>query len=208
MQTQIILEDEYLSAFKIALECAGKDDTRYYLNGVYLEPNKNRMTATDGHRMFVSNIADEMIEVEGNDPVIVGIYNPVTNKRVDRLPKSWKKVIIDFETMTISDPLKGSLAIKIIDGRFPECSRVVSSAVNENLDPNFYEISYNPRLISSLVEAAGFSPTSMVEKTYRTSKSGMFFQFADLGITHFGILMPSRYDVKSSVYTSISALGF
>lgn len=208
MQTQIILEDEYLSAFKIALECAAKSDFRYYICGVYLEPNKNRMTATDGHRMFVSNIADEMIEVEGNDPVIISVYNPVNNKPVDRLPKSWKKAIIDFETMMISDPLKGSLAIKIIDGRFPECERVVSSAKNENLDPNFYEVSYNPRLISSLVEAAGFSPTSMVKKTYRSAKSGMFFQFADLGIPHFGILMPSRDDVGCSVYTSISALGF
>lgn len=208
MKTNIILEDSYLSAFRIALECAAKSDTRYYLCGVYLEPNKNRMTATDGHRMFVSKIADEIVEVEENDPVIISVYNPTNNKPVDRLPKGWKKAIIDFETMTISDPLKGSLGIKIVEGRFPECERVVNMAKNETLENDFYGVSYNPRLLSSLVDAAGFSSNSMIKKTYRTAKSGMFFQFADLGIPHFGILMPSRDDVGGSVYDSISALGF
>jgi len=43
---------------RAALMHAAKRDVRYYLNGVYVEPARQRVTATDGHRMYVGRFSD------------------------------------------------------------------------------------------------------------------------------------------------------
>jgi hypothetical protein len=197
----IELNEDYLVGFKICLEAAAKSDPRYYLMGVFFEPSKNRMTGTDGHRLFSSAIVDEkqVDSLEGIDPVIISVINPTNNKPVTKLPKNWHYAIIDLEKKMIfgyasgSTPVLGTLSIEFVDGTFPSVQSVVDQTKKNKKDSDFYRIGFNPRLLSTLCDAAGVSQYSGMTKTYFTAENDVIlFQFEFLSVTHFGMLMPAR----------------
>lgn len=106
------------------------EETRYYLNGVYLEPITNddgtvnaiRAVATDGHRLA---LAEEYATVEGD---LKGIIIP--RKAVARIhaicEKPSGKIQIDFGDNKIRIAAGAAvLQSKLIDGTFPDYNRVI-----------------------------------------------------------------------------------
>jgi DNA polymerase-3 subunit beta len=114
------------------------EETRFYLNGVYLHAVEHirgatlRCVATDGHRMAVADIPAP----EGSES-IPGVIVPrkTVNVVLAMLPKPKRKgpelpkVRISVSTTRIRFEIAGNvLTSKVVDGTFPEYQRVIPRA--------------------------------------------------------------------------------
>ncbi|EOI2369677.1 hypothetical protein ACMGCF_000043 [Klebsiella aerogenes] len=101
---------EYLSA----LTCAGVKDVRYYLNGLFFDP-EGFIVGTDGHRLFCGKAVTE------GESVIINVKA--------KPPTKFNHVVIDTEKRSatfIDDKAQEVLIspIEIIDGWYPDWRRV------------------------------------------------------------------------------------
>lgn len=99
------------------------EETRYYLNGIYLHPSEGGLTlvATDGHRL-----SKRFIPLEGVPQAMPGVIVP--RKTVEVLIKHMPKEDVTLQVsdakirVMIGDML---LVSKLIDGTFPDYRRVI-----------------------------------------------------------------------------------
>lgn len=133
--TAVTLPAKYIAA---ALAVAAKNDTRYYLNGVYLHvvDGALRVVATDGHRLLVISTALAKDVPWGADGVIL------PREELDRIAKYIGKAKGDEEptAMEISFGRKhpvvkiheangiAEFTLKPIDGKFPDYMRIVEAS--------------------------------------------------------------------------------
>ncbi len=104
------------------------EETRYYLNGIYLHPSEGGLTlvATDGHRL-----SKRFIPLEGVPQDMPGVIVP--KKTVEVLLKHLPKEDI---TLQVSDAkirlMIGDMVLisKLIDGMFPDYRRVIPVCTN------------------------------------------------------------------------------
>ncbi|HBR1902065.1 hypothetical protein [Klebsiella pneumoniae] len=101
---------EYLSA----LTCAGVKDVRYYLNGLFFDP-EGFIVGTDGHRLFCGKAVTE------GESVIINVKA--------KPPTKFNHVVIDTSkrSATFIDGKAQEVLIspiEIIDGRYPDWRRV------------------------------------------------------------------------------------
>jgi len=180
--------------FRAAYVCASREETRYYLNGVYIEPHKNGgalLIAADGHRMIV--IHDESAFC--SEPCIVGLSKagldacrPVKDVKPDvKVPR----LVVSEDGSAYVEGQWRSPGKVTIDGTFPDWRRVVpfeakwSGAV----------ASFNPKLIAGFGEIKSIlrqekNPGAITILTSGEGDPALI----DLGDfrTAFGILMPMR----------------
>ena len=101
-----------------------QQDVRYYLNGLLLETERKKLraVATDGHRLALSEI--ELGENASRDEQIIVPRKGVLE--LNRLLDGEGDVELSLGTNHIRINLDGvRLTSKLIDGRFPEYSRVI-----------------------------------------------------------------------------------
>jgi DNA polymerase-3 subunit beta len=101
-----------------------QQDVRYYLNGLLLETEKKRLraVATDGHRLALSEV--ELLSAAGRDEQLIVPRKGVLE--LSRLLDGDGEVQVALGANHIRVQLDGiRLTSKLIDGRFPEYSRVV-----------------------------------------------------------------------------------
>jgi len=101
-----------------------QQDVRYYLNGLLLETDKKRLraVATDGHRLALSEI--DLVESATRDEQLIVPRKGVLE--LNRLLEGDGEVQVALGANHIRVQLDGiRLTSKLIDGRFPEYSRVV-----------------------------------------------------------------------------------
>lgn len=100
-----------------ALMFQAKNDVRYYLNGICFMPD-GRVSATDGHRLFVGGNHDNKI----TDNVIVSVSKSPT-KRYDYAVLDTKTKMVTYHDSF--DVLVGAGICELIDGKFPDIDRVI-----------------------------------------------------------------------------------
>lgn len=113
MTIEITIPADYLRA---ALICASTEKVRYYLNGVYVDP-EGFLVSTDGHRAFVGKI--DLTDVPAFDGWII--------------PRDViKRAITGYKAhdIVISPTRTGDIACQPIDGVFPDWRRVVPSELS------------------------------------------------------------------------------
>ena len=114
------------------------EETRYYLNGIYLHKadrdgvNVLRAVATDGHRL-----ASVEVPLPEGAKNIVGVIVP--RKTVAELRKlideSGDEVVISLSESKIRFSFENAvLTSKLIDGTFPDYQRVIPSGNDKNMD--------------------------------------------------------------------------
>lgn len=122
---KIVLHQSVLKALLLSVQYAmAQQDVRYYLNGVLLiiEGNKLKVVATDGHRLaFNAGIIDGNYEKQE-------IILP--RKAVAELSKlladSNESVELEFSQQQAKATFSGiTLITKVIDGKFPDYERVI-----------------------------------------------------------------------------------
>jgi len=106
---------------------ASKEETRYYLNGVYLEiePRSVTYVATDGHRLMAYR--DALFDAENANTCVGNFIVPTAQCRVfkcrkDGIPAA--TLTQDEKTLTLEHDGIG-LTFAPIDGQFPDWRRTV-----------------------------------------------------------------------------------
>jgi DNA polymerase-3 subunit beta len=118
------------------------DDTRYHLNGVYLERYWNedqfhlRMAATDGHRLAVVSKKVEGIVVNEDPSKLFGVIIP--RKGIQELNKILETVDNSVELAIEGAQLvvkhgETVLLIRLIEGKYPNYQQLIPKAINHNL---------------------------------------------------------------------------
>ena len=117
------------------------EEARYYLNGIYLHPREGKLglVATDGHRLSLLSLALELPEG------LPGVILPrKAVGEVKRLAEAADKADITLEISThkLAAEFAGArLTTKLIDGTFPDYSRVIPTANDKllKIDPRSFE---------------------------------------------------------------------
>lgn len=118
------------------------DDTRYHLNGVYLERFWKesqfhfRMVATDGHRLAVVSKTIEGVSVADDPAKLFGVIIP--RKGVHELNK-----ILETVDNSVEIAIEGAqlvvkhgntvLLIRLIEGRYPNYQQLIPQTINHSL---------------------------------------------------------------------------
>jgi len=127
------------------------DETRYFMNGVYLEKNNNAlvMVATDGRRLsYISKIIDHQI------PEFKGVIIPPKSLNLFKKQASGegmvniaitdKQVFLEFDNQKLSSSL--------IDGQFPNYQRVIPEQQLYELVIDKHELNEALKRVSLMVE--------------------------------------------------------
>jgi DNA polymerase-3 subunit beta len=110
-----------------------QQDVRYYLNGLMLEPGAGllRAVATDGHRLALCDLAAEV--GEGDSQQVI-----VPRKGVQELQRLLDQSDAELDVEIGSNHIRITtnelrFTSKLIDGRFPDYSRVIPKAIDKRL---------------------------------------------------------------------------
>lgn len=116
-----------------------QQDIRYYLNGLLLEVNQNRLNlvGTDGHRLsFTSAILNQTYE---KNEVILPRKTVI--ELIKLLEDNDDEVTIEIATGQVNFAFgEISLISKVIDGKFPDYHRVIPTAHSNTFTANRVEI--------------------------------------------------------------------
>lgn len=120
---------------RLAMLCASTEETRYYLNGVYVEPHHENgvlLVATDGHRLIVIHDANGVCN---GLPVIIRRDKDFLKAcKTDRKAEYPRIVEIENDIASVKVPdVEGNtngisaaqMASPFIDGTYPDYRRVV-----------------------------------------------------------------------------------
>lgn len=114
-----------------ALKFASSEETRYYLNGVYIEKHSDdevRLVATNGHKLYLSDTEAQF--AEGDDDITSAI---IPSDAVRLILLELKAVggsdfpitaSIDDYYITLKTP-DAEIKYKLIDGTFPQYQKVI-----------------------------------------------------------------------------------
>lgn len=179
--------------FRIAYACVSKEETRYYLNGVHIEPHPDGgvlLVSTDGHRMLC--IHDPDGQSDGN-----GIIR--ASKEFLGLCKSGKesprRLVVSGSSATLREDTAPVAFQKdcLIDGTFPAWRRVVPPTPDQ-----WAPASFNAPYVAEFAKIA----TALAKATDSSSRAVRFVSKSPAdptivlfpGMPAFGVLMPIRTD--------------
>lgn len=201
----VIINPIELEAVSLA---ASKEETRYYMNGVYVENYEggHALIATDGHRMH--SIGIRPIEaakggfILGNDD----IKKALSMAKAEKLPKhssdavriridadelkiSIKIIVVDKEGDSVREC--GSFTSKAIDGTFPDYRRLIP-AISEAAVGCL--LSFNAAYIADFGKAAKLlsSPRSQIKITSSGIHNPVLIELPCCE-SFTGVLMPMRF---------------
>jgi DNA polymerase-3 subunit beta len=132
---KIVLSQSVLKKLLLSVQYAmAQQDVRYYLNGVLLiiEGNKIKAVATDGHRLaFNANI------IEGNhEKQEIILPRKAVSELCKLLSDTDETVQVEFTAQQAKVSFSGiQLISKVIDGKFPDYDRVIPK-YNNHLNMN------------------------------------------------------------------------
>lgn len=132
-EKQVEVDAEPLrAALATVLHAASKDESRYNLNGVYIDADTHptaRVVATDGHRLALADMGPMSLPWKG------GIIVP--RKGIELLVKFLKgadavMVAAETKSLRVSDA-SGSVSIRLIEGEFPSYQQVIPKRIGETV---------------------------------------------------------------------------
>lgn len=114
---------QWASLFSQVAYAICKDETRYYLNGVYLDPTEDgfQFVATDGHRMACKTVSATIDGVATAEILPTALVNEII-RLTDKIEAD-----VDLEWNDAKARLSfpgGSITSKLVDGRFPDYQRL------------------------------------------------------------------------------------
>ena len=182
------------AVLKAALFCAAKNDTRYYLNGVFVESKNGNLfiVSTTGATMFVHQIEGGY---SGDD---FGFIIP--RSVVESIVKTKDKVLeIAGESFSRGSELRcGSTLFTSVDGQFPNWRSVVPSHLGTTIQDSI-TLKFNPELVmdcySAIATAEGKKEKGYAAKLGDTGQCGVVS--GDNPLT-FCIISPMRDTGKPS----------
>lgn len=138
-------QSELKRMFELTEPSMSTEETRYYLNGVYLHSHDGvaRSVSTDGHRLA---LVDSAIDAEF-PPVIVprktvGLVKGLLDEGDATVSASATKVRFDFgHTVVVS---------KVVDGTYPDYSRIIPTGWDTEVTVNANDVKQAAALVSEV----------------------------------------------------------
>lgn len=193
--------------FRAAAECQSTEETRYYLNGVYIAPHPEKgvlLTATDGHRLIT--LYDEAgkcsaakicnVDPKAIDARAYGIMRKAAPEEVPQLR-------IDDEGIVTVGTYR-SLKSCFIDGTFPDWARVVQPVLAKAREGKYCPASYRQNYVAAFGKiAAMLAPTgndncASIRIVSFTDSDPSLIRFGNVDHA-FGILMPMRSTIPNEI---------
>jgi DNA polymerase-3 subunit beta len=134
-ETININQEKLLTLFNKTHFSMAQQDVRFYLNGLLLEtePNKIKAIATDGHRLAASEISLENKQINHT----ASIVPRKAIQELIRLLDSKDDVKAEIGTNNIRFTFNNlSFITKLIDGKFPDYNRVIPTNTEINIQLN------------------------------------------------------------------------
>jgi hypothetical protein len=205
--------------FRLAFECVSTEETRYYLNGVYVEPRAEGgayLVATDGHRLIV--ILDE--HGSASEAAIVKLSpatlklckpaKPDLTRRLEVAGQEAKIIAISAPPSTLEEPV-GIQAGVLIDGTFPDWRRVIppdepvkakaeakaTSGLLPAFNPEYF--TSMSRIGAGLAKAAG-GIVATIKIVPRGASDPALVLWPSFPLA-FGLLMPIRHSMPDALPT-------
>lgn len=199
--------------FRAAAECQSTEETRYYLNGVYVAPHPDQgvvLTATDGHRLI--SIHDKHGKCSAAKIV------KVDPKAIDAKAMSGlRRAMMSDAPQVLEDPklyvdeagivtigTYRSLKSCFIDGTFPDWVRVVLPVLAAAKKAEYSPASCNQEYVASfgkiavMLSPSGSDRGRSIRIISFTEHDPSLVRFG--GIDHaFGILMPMRSAIPNEL---------
>jgi DNA polymerase-3 subunit beta len=179
-----------LTHLAAALEFAAVRDTRYYLNGVYVDPRAGNLVATDGHAAYIGRPGS----------VTGGGGFTIPRDVCAELVKAGKAAKVKTVTLTPVDGLIEVEALRVApfkpcEGKFPDWRRVYPTVLTG------VAASYNPTLLVKGVKAGkalGVKNAEYNFNFFQNGSDGAVMVLAD-GEAH-AVIMPFRDDTPVSAF--------
>lgn len=184
--------------FSAVFLCVSKEETRYYLNGVYVHPHPEKgimLVATDGHRLLVAHDEAGIC----TKPSIVAIDKEGA-KALARSDK--ERLVVSAEGVVSIPGLFLAAKSSIIDGIYPDYVRLLKPMLADIKASKRSAASFNGEYLSAFAKIAGrlsnpTTPSMRVVAFDEASPALVLFPSA-LAANVFGILMPMRADVGNA----------
>lgn len=184
-----------VDTLRAALLCVSTEETRYYLQGVSLEPSHDgaRLISTDGHLLFVAAIASG---------------NAVFGKTIlptAALTKALKGYKPAYLTLAKAGDIwtLGDVVFRPVDGSFPDWTRVVPRILPSEPVPALF----NPQYVLTMDKIA-------VCLDGKGSEARIYSNGLDPALVSFGqrtdclaVLMPKRYHGTERGYQDLQMVA-
>lgn len=191
--------DVDMNYFRAAAECQSTEETRYYLNGVYVTPHPEKgamLTATDGHRLICLHdesgkcSAAKIVKV---DPKAIDVksYNALRKA----MPEAPPRLVIEDDGIVTVGTYR-SLKSCFVDGTYPDWPLVVKPVLARVKEGKFAPASYNNRYVAAFGRIATMlssdnNPGASIRIISFTEAEPSLVRFGSIDHA-FGILMPMR----------------
>lgn len=192
--------------FRVADQCRSHEETRYYLNGVFVAPHPVKgvlLTATDGHRLITlydeagkcSTAKIVSLDPKAIDDRAYGIMRKA-------MPGEVPQVRIDDDGIATVGTYRG-LKSSFIDGTFPDWTAVVKPVLTKAREGKYCPASYRQNYVAAFGRIA-----KMLSHDNSDSASIRIISFSESdpslirfgSIDHaFGILMPMRASTSNDL---------
>jgi hypothetical protein len=185
--------------FRIAAECQSTEETRYYLNGVYVHPHPDEgalLVATDGHRLIV--IHDKTGKC--SKPGIVAIDKKVLGNKLFHSDGDDACITVDDEGIASVGVFRGQKT-SLIDGTFPDYARVVLPVLELAKLQKYAPASFNQSYVSAFGKVAsmfGGDKSASMRLVSFTEMDPALIRFGSIDHA-FGILMPMRSGISNEI---------
>jgi len=202
MQSNTLTLEVPANVIKALLLSAGKQDVRYYLNGLCVDTSQaadGRLYAvtTDGHRMTVSNWAQYVRDADGNTtpPSALPFSEIIIPRELLEAVKPAKigktefdvKIHVSANSVTVTGATTATGMP--VDGKFPEYRRVLPQAISNET------AQFNPDYLADLAKAQELLNGKKRERFLRLAHNGSGPALAELDSDKtFAIVMPQRAD--------------
>lgn len=192
--------------FRAAAECVSTEETRYYLNGVYVSSHPKKgvlLVATDGHRLMC--VHDE--DGKCNKAQIVGLEA----KHIDAkslkamrvaMPGEEPRLTVDSDGIATFGTFR-SLKSCIIDGVYPDWPRVVAPVLAKAKEGKFSPATVNQKYLSAFGKIAVMlsrdgDPNAPFRVISHTDADPLLIRFGSCD-NAFGVLMPMRSSISNEL---------
>lgn len=183
--------------FEIAHRFVSKEDTRYYLNGVFIEPVEKgvALVATDGHRMFIAwdeeGSASEPVILQANKALLSDCAKGERAVEQGYSPETGHAVQVSHR-----DGHSSTHIAPFIDGTFPDWRRLVNGVPTQiGAEP----VAFNSRYLADFAKAArdaakavGLNGSAHALSITGYGEDTPAVVNFDAAVSAFGIIMPMR----------------
>jgi hypothetical protein len=187
--------------FRAAAQCQSQEDSRYYLQGVYIQPHPIKgavLTATDGRRLI--SIYDK--EGECSAARIIAIDPKAIDDRAMSAMTKAKivapKVRVDDDGIATIGTYR-SLKTCVIDGSFPDwITAAIKPVLQSEIDGKYTPASFNHEYLVSFSKIARMLGNASIRMISFSESGQALIRFGDVDFA-FAVLMPMRTTITNSI---------